>query len=175
MKKQSILIGIIGVFLLMQLLGAQTWEKTKRLTWSPGYSNVPAIVVDHNNHIHVVWYDYIPNNCQVYYKRSTNGGITWGSKRLSWTPGDSKSPAIAADTSNNIHVVWSDSTPSKTEIYYKKSTNGGGTWGGVKRLTWNSGYSNYPIVAVSSNFTIHVVWADNTPGNPEIYYRRGGQ
>ena len=72
---------------------------------------------------------------------------------------------IAIDLSNNIHVVWLDSTPGNYEIYCRKSTNGGVTWGGVKRLTWNSGSSYNPAIAMDSSNNIHVAWNDETPGN----------
>ena len=45
-------------------------------------------------------------------------------------------------------------------------------WAPAKRLTWNSGYSWEPAVAVDSSGRVHVVWHDDTPGNFEIYYKR---
>ncbi len=55
------------------------------------------------------------------------------------------------------------------EIYYKKSTDGGTTWK-QKRLTWNSGESILPVIAVDSSGNFHVVWEDDSPGNDEIFY-----
>jgi hypothetical protein len=156
--------------LLIQPINAQTWEKTKRLTWNSGSSSTPKAAVDSDNHIHVVWQDKTPGNYEIFYKKSTNRGITWSTKRLSWTSGISKNPAIAVD-SGNIHVVWCDETPGNAEIYYKRSTNGGVTWGGIKRLTWNLGGSYVPEIAADSG-QIHVVWEDSTPGNYEIYYKK---
>jgi len=40
------------------------------------------------------------------------------------------------------------------------------------RLTWNSGNSLYPDMAVDSSDVIHIVWADYTPGNYEIFYKK---
>jgi len=94
-------------------------------------------------------------------------------KRLSWTSGVSFSPVIAVDSSDNLHLVWDDDTPGNFEIYYKKSTDGGATWTANKRLTWTSSYSWNPSVAVDSSGNVHVVWEDDTPGNWEIYYKRG--
>lgn len=45
-------------------------------------------------------------------------------------------------------------------------------WGATIRLTWNSGNSLYPDMAVDSSDVIHIVWADYTPGNYEIYYKK---
>jgi len=45
------------------------------------------------------------------------------------------------------------------------------TWSPPKRLTWNSGNSWEPYVAIDSSDQIHLVWADETPGNFEIFYK----
>lgn len=172
MKQRELLTIIFGFYLLIQPLNAQTWTATSRLTWSSGHSFAPAIAIDSNGHIHVTWHDKTSGNYEILYKKSTNGGITWNSKRLTWNSGNSEHSSIAVDSADNVHVVWYDKTPGNIEIYYKKSTNAGMTWGAINRLTWNSGDSNSPVIAVDSNNHIHVVWSDLTPGNYEIFYRK---
>jgi hypothetical protein len=46
-----------------------------------------------------------------------------------------------------------------------------GDWTTAQRLTWTSGFSGEPDIAIDSNNVIHVVWYDNRPGNNEIYYK----
>ena len=46
------------------------------------------------------------------------------------------------------------------------------SWNPVRRLTWNTGNSVNPAVAVNSAKNIHIVWADDVSGNSEIYYRK---
>jgi len=166
--------GNYEIYYKMSTDGGSTWGATKRLTWTSGSSYEPAIAIDSNNNVHVVWHDLTPGNAEIYYKMSTDGGSTWGAtKRLTWTSGDSAYPAIAIDSNNNVHVVWHDLTPGNAEIYYKMSTDGGSTWGATKRLSWNSGSSYGPAMAIDSNNSIYVVWHDKTPGNWEIYYKKG--
>jgi len=93
-------------------------------------------------------------------------------KRLSFTSAHSYYPAIAVDSLGNPHIVWKESTPGNTEIYYRKSTDQGSTWAALERLTWTSGNSGEPAIAVDSVGNIHIVWSDNTPGNLEIYYKK---
>jgi hypothetical protein len=69
MIKKILIIGIIGVFILIQPLSVQTWISPKRLTWTSGNSYDPAIAKDSNNHIHVVWYDDTPGVNEIYYKK----------------------------------------------------------------------------------------------------------
>jgi hypothetical protein len=110
----------------------------------------------------------------LYYKRSPDGGATWSAlKRLTWTSVGAYSPAIDLDSGDTIHLVWSDDTPGYAEIYYKASPDGGGTWSAAQRITWTSGDSYSPALVIDSGDNIHVVWYDNTPGNYEIYYKKG--
>jgi hypothetical protein len=122
----------------------------------------------------VVWYDTSPGNEEIYYKRSTNGGTSWTTTRLTYSSGLSRFPKIAADLNNRIHVVWYDRTPGNDEIFHKRSTDGGTTWT-TKRISYNSGYSQLPAMATDSNDQLYVIWEDDTPGNLEILLRKGIQ
>jgi BNR repeat-like domain len=171
--KRTVLI-LLAAGLIFSVLEAQAqWTPAKRLTWTSGESYNPAIAVDSSGHLHMVWYDYTAGNGEIYYKRSEDGGESWStSKRLTWTSGDSHYPAIAIDSLGHLHVVWEDYTPGNDEIYYKKSEDGGNSWAASKRLTMNSGYSQYASVAVDSLGRLHVVWQDSTPGYYKIYYKK---
>ena len=171
MGKKALIIGIVGFYFLIPQINAQTWTAPKRLTWTSGASKNPSIDVDTNDNIHIVWNDVTPGNSELYYCKSTNEGISWMTKRLTWNSGISETPAIVTDSSNHIHLVWEDKTPGNAEIYYRKSTNGGTNWT-TKRLTWNSGESEFPKIAVDSSNHIHVVWYDDMTGNYEIYHKK---
>jgi hypothetical protein len=157
------------IYYRRSLNNGDTWRKTKRLTNNVGATYSPDIAVSGNN-IHLVWDDHTPGNNEIFYKRSTTNGSTWGKqKRLTHNAGGSYSPAIAVSGSH-IHVVWNDDTTGNAEIFYKRSTTNGSTWGKQIRLT-HSGTSYSPAIAVSGS-NVHVVWFDDTPGNYEIYYKR---
>ncbi len=154
--------------------GGISWTTSQRLTWNSGFSTYPSVAVDSSGNPHVVWEDSTPGNYEVYYKKSSNGGAVWtAGQKLTSTSGDSGIPAVAVDSSGNLHVVWTEETSGNAEIYYKKSSNGGTSWTTGQRLTWTSGYSTDPSVAVDSSGNLHVVWTDDTSGHDEIYYKKG--
>lgn len=153
--------------------GGTTWVGTKRLTWNVGISVGPYIAIDSSDDIHVVWSDMsfatFPELC---YKKSTDGGTTWtGTKRLTWTTGISKFPKIAIDSNDHIHLVWVEHISSNREIFFKKSTSGGNTWAGTKRLTWTPDFSRDPVIAVDSSNDIHVLWWEDTSLEDNLFYR----
>ena len=169
---QDLTSGIAEICYKRSLSGGATWSAIKTLTWNSGASEYPAIAADSSNRIHVVWQDDTPGNAEIYYMKSEDRGTTWGAaRRLTWEYGASQRPAIAVDSSDRIHVVWQDDKSGTTEIYYKGSTDGGASWSSAKRLTWTSGISEYPALAVGSGTNIYVVWHDDTPGTQEIYFK----
>ena len=150
--------------------GGVTWGADTRLTNNTAYSNVPSIAVS-GSIVHTVWQDNRGGNWEIYYKRSTDGGVTWGADtRLTNYAADSNFPSIAVSGSI-VHTVWQDNRYGNTEIYYKRSTDGGVNWEADTRLTNNTASSLYPSIAVSGSI-VHTVWEDTRDGNLEIYYKR---
>ena len=113
------------------------WQADVRLTNNSASSltskNNAWCIASSGNIVHAVWYDQRNSflNWEIYYKRSTDGGVTWGADtRLTYDSSDSRYPSIAV-SGQDVHVVWYDNRNSLLdyEIYYKHSTDGGLTWG----------------------------------------------
>jgi hypothetical protein len=151
------------------------WQPDVRLTNDPGLSfttsyNNARGVASIGDTVHVVWYDNRSGgNYEIYYKRSIDGGISWGTDtRLTNNVYFSSDPSVAVSGSV-VHVVWDDQRDGNDEIYYKHSTDGGTTWGADTRITFDSSLSRNPCVSASGLF-VHVVWNDyNTL---DIFYKR---
>jgi len=166
--------GNFEIYLKKSTDGGAAWTAAQRLTWTEGDSELPALAVDPSGDLHLVWEENRTTSYEIYYKRSTDGGVTWTkSNMITWTGGWSYSPAVAADSLGNIHVVWSDDTPGHTDMYYRMSADGGATWSASQRLSWTSGNSFRPAVAIDASDNLLLVWDDFTPGNGEIYFKKG--
>ncbi len=170
MKRTALILLAMGFFLIVRAAQAQ-WTPAERITWTEGESYAPVVAIDSSDHLHVFWYDYTPGNGEIYYKRSESGGNSWTSaRRITWNSGNSSSPAVAVDSLGHPHVVWFDDTSGNAEICYKRSEDGGNSWTAGQRLTWTSGYSQYPAIAIDASDHLHVVFQDSIPGSYEIYY-----
>lgn len=150
--------------------GGITWGTDTRLTNNSETSNSPCISVN-GSIVHLVWQDFRNWNCQLYYKRSNDGGVTWGADtRLTNTSTESSHASLSL-WSSYVHVVWMDNRDGNYETYYKRTIDGGLTWQTDTRLTNNTGYSAKPSISVSGP-VVHTVWYDDRDGNYEIYYKR---
>ena len=152
--------------------GGLTWQADQRLTNDPATSERPSIAVSGlspNEEVSVVWDDDRDGDKEIYFLHSADGGVTWQAQtRLTNSVGESEAACIGAFNSN-VHVTWVDSRDGNSEIYYKKSTDNGLTWGDDTRLTNDPVVSANPSIAVSDN-NLHIVWIDWRDGNEEVYY-----
>ena len=149
-----------------------TWSANNRLTWSSGNSHSPAAVVDPGNNVYIFWCDDMTGNYEIYFKNSTDQGTSWSQiKRLTWTAGKSLNPAVFSQPPNILHLVWCEVMENRSEIYYKRSLDGGLSWSSTQRLTWTNSYSELPSLSVDSFGRVHAAWQDNVSGNGEIYYK----
>ena len=144
----------------------------QRLTYNTALSGYPRVAV-YDRKVYVVWHDYRAGNWEIYFKKSTDNAYHWGpDTRLTSNTKVSNYPSVAAYR-NFVYVVWHDNRPGQYDIYFKRSTNNGASWGADTRLTTNTASQGYPDVA-AWGYDVHVAWTDYRYGsaNTEIYYRR---
>ena len=159
--KFVLLVLVISSFLFPLKCFSQ-WQTDLRLTNNLAVSelsdNNAKCIAANGNNVHVVWVDTRDGNFEIYYKRSSDGGVNWGADtRLTNDPAASRYPSIAVNGSD-VHIVWHDERFNR-EIYYKHSSDGGITWGADTRLTNNVAGSWYPSISVSGQI-VSVVWQD---------------
>jgi hypothetical protein len=132
------------------------------------------VVVDPGDNIDVVWED---NGAlrDITFARSTDGGVSFSSTTISTT---GVAPQIAMDSAGFISVVWAGPSPN-SDTFYSRSTDNGITFSSPQNLSNNSRNSNGttlepgPLLALDRCGNINVVWLDDSPGNLDIFFRRG--
>jgi hypothetical protein len=81
---------------------------------------------------------------EVFYKRSTDAGATWGPDVL-LSVEDTKVSALPqiAVSGNLIHVIWFE---DDFGLLYKRSTDGGSTWRDIDSIIPGMGYSSIQAI-----------------------------
>ena len=168
--------------------GGSTWSTPFQLTYSgqiqsPSYSDMAnkhaiSLAAD-NPYLHIVA-QYRPNDTddfEILYIRSPDlgeNGLNWEFSTLTNNSADSLFPDVAAG-GGYVHVAYEDWWPGNIEIMYKRiAGNGGGAVDQTRRLTFSTGYSMYPAIAVSKDGAIvHIVYSEQPEaGGTYLYYKR---
>ncbi|GEM_PF-581236 len=166
----------ITLFLILALTSASharpQWEPDTRLTNEASYSSTStnrASIQADGDYVHVVWTDGRDGALRAYYKRSTDGGKSWGEDAPLTNPSDSSTgPGIAA-AGAALHVVWTDRHEGKSNIHYKRSLDGGLIWSRDFGLTPDSVQASTAHIAVAGG-DVHVLWREFTAGIHAICY-----
>ena len=162
--------GSSGVYHRRSTDGGVDWSAEVLLSGATGDSIQGISLAVAGDAVHVFWSDYA-GGAGIYYARSVDGGATWGSGAILTAPSPYSGTPSAAVVADTVHLVWQDYRDGDAEVYYKRSVNGGATWGVDTRLTSAAGWSAAPSVAATGD-TVHVAWEDDRAGNQEIYYKR---
>lgn len=151
--------------------GGKTFSTPKNLSNSSGFSFSPQIAVDSNGGINVVWVDTTPGNEDIFFSRSTDGGVTFSTpQNLSNDPPDSANPQIGVDSTGNISVVW-ENDDITFGIMYRHSTDGV-TFSPMANLATNTTGSIGPQMAIAADGSINVAWEDDFNFQSDISFSR---
>ncbi|MGA7007438.1 MAG: sialidase family protein, partial [Nitrososphaeraceae archaeon] len=122
---------------------------------------------------YIVWSEGDEDGRYILFKRSTDGGKTYGDVlRLSpGIPSAVFNPKVSSE-GNNVYVVWQgDSQSGNQDILMRKSTDNGKTFSKVINVSNDPAGSGNPEIKVNSS-SVFVVWDGTTPGSNEIFYRK---
>ncbi|MCK4528922.1 T9SS type A sorting domain-containing protein [candidate division WOR-3 bacterium] len=140
------------------------WTTPINISNTDSISNCPALYQDKRGWIHIVWEDRTPGNYDIYY--TFYDGNVWADT-LNVSHGYTCwRPDVAADTLNNIHVVWGDYDTGK--IMW--TMHDGNSWSTPVSLSDSVPYSCHgPELDISliTNY-IHCVW--HNLGAADIWY-----
>jgi hypothetical protein len=126
-----------------------------------------------SNYRYVTWSVGEEEDRSILFARSTDGGKTFSSP-VSMS-GSSRSTVFNPEVSssgNNVYVVWQgQSKNGNQDIFLRKSSDYGSTFGEIENISNDPGGSGNPEVTVDGNST-HIAWEGTTPGNNFIFYTK---
>jgi hypothetical protein len=177
--------GIREIMLIYSTDGGDTWANSSAdvpiscPTGEAYDANKPALIIDPNDNLHVVWNQKSSaayNNYEILYSKSTDHGLTWtgqaSDREISFRNSvPAWDPDIACDSFGNLYVVWREglSTAPSYPLQFGKSTDGG--------VSFSSETGDFPIslpyketgdasIHIDADDNIHVVYKGSIDVSP---------
>lgn len=110
---------------------------------------------------------------RLYFRRSLDGGVTWGSRRLISGTGQALTVTLAG-VGSGFDMVWTFSPDGgeTSQLWYAHSANEGASWGLKQQLTPTTEAAYAPDVARDAAGHVAVVWTGgNTMLPPRVWVR----
>jgi hypothetical protein len=159
------------VFFRRSIDNGTTWEAQQQISHAVGRSEDPAIRAS-GSYIHLAWNDNRDGNMAVYYRRSTDQGVTWGPETaLTHAPAFTYTPTVYA-TGSDVDVAYADRQSGVYNIYHLHSADFGATWGAPEQLTQTTTGNLYPSI-VRDDLNVHLVWGYGVSGGALQYLHSG--
>ena len=150
----------------------QSFSAPTTVSNGAGNSTSAQIAVDASSNINIVWVDDSPGNFVIMYSRLSNTGTTLVSGKTISGAGNAASPQVAVDAAGNVQVVWQATTGTavNNDVFFSRSTNGGGAFSGPQNISNDSGDSSNPWLTADALGNVNVVWTDTTPGKANTFF-----
>jgi hypothetical protein len=145
--RNTYVISFIICFLVLNpsiFLNAQSgWTEDMRLTYRQGASMDPKAACNGDT-IYLVWWEHYWDSLtvleEVFYKRSTDAGETWGDDvMLSVEDTQSSTMPQVAVWGNVVHVIWFE---DDFGLLYRRSMDGGESWESIDSIVPGMTYSS---------------------------------
>lgn len=142
------------------------------MTISPTTGSGPdrgRLILDSSGSIYLIWSGpSVFGNNDVFFSSSTDGGYSFSIPNNVSKNGGAAREEVAVGPSGTIYVTWVAGYSGNTDIFFSSSIDGGASFSAASNVSANALNSFHPELAVDDSGTIHLAWADSTPGNDEI-------
>jgi hypothetical protein len=124
--------------------------------------------------LYAVWTEY---EGPLFISRSTDEGESF-SEPVRIAGSDSspaRGPSLAVDSEGNVHIAWTVGEDDRADIRYAKSADQGESFSEPQVVRETAGHSDAPKIAVDSENTVHLVYAESNPDFSQrynVYYTR---
>ena len=161
---------------LRDAASAQGWSPPKPLTARQASGGWPAMALEPNGHLVVIYTLPFNEDRGVYQIESSDEGQTWSDPRLvfdavaaGWST--VQGTQLAVDTAGHLHllVVRGSLPPAETPlgVYYLRSDDGGHTWSDPK-VVGDSG-AGYPRLVATARGELFRFWVQPLAGQAPVW------
>lgn len=187
-----------GIWVRRSLDGGKTWEATPGTVMShestPGipFEDKPWVVTDtsgHSRNIYVGWTHFTLDASELYFERSTDGGVTWSQPlKLNSKPGLPRDDNGALEgfdgvvgPDGSLYTVWDD----RDGIQFAVSHDGGKSFSrdrqiipagpayfGITQVQRTDGFPQIGIDPKSGR--LYVAWSDYVNGDVDVFVASSG-
>ena len=156
--------GPTEIYYAMKSTGG-AWTGHGNVSFTIGGSVFPALAVDSDDTVHVVWQDSIvtsspPPPFKILYAHKPAGGVWSSLLQLSGDSGNAEMPTLAVGPENGLHVAW-DTTDTLALLYVHRPQPEMG-WTAPMTVTTISPGTQYPFPVLAASLTeaVHLLWSD---------------
>jgi hypothetical protein len=177
---------VTGIVFSRSTNSNQTWSPPISLSGGDVQGSIPGVAPDGTVYVAFGRAIFYGGSGTIEYVKSTNGGASFGAPGVaanitsipytlpnSWFRTPASLPAFAVSpVDGNLYIAWSDYRNGDADIYFARSTNGGGSWSTPVRLNDDpvgNGVDQFqPQVSVAPNGRVAVMWFDRRLTCPDL-------
>jgi hypothetical protein len=124
--------------------------------------------------LYVVWTEY---EGALWFSRSMDGGHHFTEPRR--IAGDNhrpaRGPSLTIGIDGDVYLAWAVGEDQAADIHFARSSNGGRSFSKPRSILASEGHSDAPKIAVDSERTIHLVYAESSADPLQQYHIRYAQ
>jgi len=165
--------GTFNIFFTRSNDKGVTFPILKNISNNGGNSESPQISVDGSGNVYAVWQGTVPpaSKDDIFFAHSPDGGSTFGPLvNLGNTFSTEPFPALTVDAAGNVNVSWTDSSLVNPQTFFTQSKDHGATFAATQNLSNDAGFASGVQMAADSKGNLDVVWADDAPGQSQIFF-----
>ncbi len=134
--------------------GVLPWSQPTPVVTGLGDAARPTLAFTLDGTAHSVW----ESAGDLFYASRPPAGRWSAAERVA----TGTSPALLADRTGTLHLIFANQFMGNHEIYYVYRRDG--IWSWPTAVSRTTGYSTEPALAQAADGTLYAAWMDNTPG-----------
>jgi hypothetical protein len=146
------------------------WSNGTQVTSSLDGDTTPAILATSDNKIWIFWVSSQTGNTEIFYKTSSNGGVSWSTDvQITNDTRNDRNPAVTQTADGKVWLVWSrvvNPTNGLEHIFYK--TFNGIEWSTESELTTTNTIDQLPSITQAHDGKVWVFWSQNNTTTYQI-------